>query len=36
VQEFRKNGRHFLESVIISGQKFANITSGIGRKEENV
>jgi len=36
VQEFRKNGRHFLESVIIFGKKAANITSGIGRKEESV
>ena len=34
VQEFRKNGRHFLESVIISGEKSANITSGIGRKRK--
>jgi len=36
VQEFRKNGRHFLESVIISGKKAANITLEMGRKEESV
>jgi len=35
VQEFRKNGRQVLESVIISGEKSANITSGIGRKDES-
>jgi hypothetical protein len=34
--EFRKNARHFLEIVIISGEKAANISSGIGRKEESV
>jgi hypothetical protein len=36
VQEFRKNERHFLESVTISGEKAANITSEMGRKEESV
>jgi len=36
VQEFRKNGRHFLENVIIFGEKAENITSGIGRKEESI
>ena len=36
VHEFRKNGRHFLEIVIMFGEKAVNITSGIGRIEENV
>jgi hypothetical protein len=35
VQEFRTNGRNFLDSVIISGEKAANITSEICRKEES-
>jgi hypothetical protein len=36
MQEFPKNGRHFLESVIISGKKAVNFTLEMGSKEESV